>query len=62
MIDFIFHLAARHGDHRRGHAADPRRLPDRPRIKVAGPNEAYIITGRKGSPVKNPETGEVSTT
>jgi flotillin len=31
------------------------------RIKVAGPNEAYIITGRKGSPVKNPETGEVST-
>jgi flotillin len=30
------------------------------RIKVAGPNEAYIITGRKGSPVKNPETGEVS--
>lgn len=31
------------------------------RIKVAGPNEAYIITGRKGSPVKNPETGEIST-
>jgi flotillin len=30
------------------------------RIKVAGPNEAYIITGRKGSPVRNPETGEVS--
>lgn len=30
------------------------------RIKVAGPNEAYIITGRKGSPVKNPETGEIS--
>ncbi|MTV24221.1 flotillin family protein [Nitriliruptoraceae bacterium ZYF776] len=30
------------------------------RIKVAGPNEAFIITGRKGSPVKNPETGEVS--
>ncbi len=30
------------------------------RIKVAGPNEAYIITGRKGAPVKNPETGEVS--
>jgi flotillin len=30
------------------------------RIKVAGPNEAYIITGRKGSPVKNPETGDVS--
>ena len=31
------------------------------RIKVAGPNEAYIITGRKGKPVKNPETGEIST-
>jgi flotillin len=31
------------------------------RIKVAGPNEAYVITGRKGAPVKNPETGEVST-
>jgi flotillin len=30
------------------------------RIKVAGPNEAYIITGRKGAPVKNPETGDVS--
>lgn len=30
------------------------------RIKVAGPNEAYIITGRKGEPVKNPETGDVS--
>ena len=31
------------------------------RIKVAGPNEAFIITGRKGNPVKNPETGKVST-
>lgn len=31
------------------------------RIKVAGPNEAYLITGRKGRPVTNPETGLVST-
>ena len=31
------------------------------RIKVAGPNEAFIITGRKGQPVRNPETGEIST-
>jgi flotillin len=31
------------------------------RVKVAGPNEAFIITGRKGRPVRNPETGEVST-
>jgi flotillin len=31
------------------------------RVKVAGPNQAYIITGRKGRPVHNPETGEVST-
>lgn len=32
------------------------------RYRVAGPNQAYIITGRKGgSPVRNPETGEVST-
>ena len=31
------------------------------RIKVAGPNEAFIITGRKGKPVTNPETGLVST-
>jgi flotillin len=31
------------------------------RIKVAGPNEAFIITGRKGRPVTNPETGVVST-
>jgi flotillin len=30
------------------------------RIKVAGPNEAFIITGRRGNPVRNPETGEVS--
>jgi flotillin len=31
------------------------------RIMVAGPNEAYIITGRRGQPVKNPETGKIST-
>ncbi|MEZ5230015.1 MAG: flotillin family protein, partial [Acidimicrobiales bacterium] len=31
------------------------------RIKVAGPNEAFIITGRKGKAVTNPETGIVST-
>jgi flotillin len=31
------------------------------RIRVAGPNEAFIITGRKGRPVRNPETGEIST-
>ncbi len=31
------------------------------RIKVAGPNEAFIVTGRKGRPVTNPETGRVST-
>lgn len=31
------------------------------RVKVAGPNQAFIITGRKGRPVKNPETGEIST-
>ncbi|HVM15303.1 MAG TPA: SPFH domain-containing protein [Egibacteraceae bacterium] len=31
------------------------------RVQVGGPNEAFIITGRKGRPVKNPETGEVST-
>lgn len=31
------------------------------RFKVAGPNEAFIITGRKGQPVTNPETGQVST-
>jgi flotillin len=29
------------------------------RFKVAGPNEAFVITGRKGrAPVVNPETGE----
>jgi flotillin len=31
------------------------------RIKVAGPNEAFIVTGRKGKPVTNPETGVMST-
>ena len=32
------------------------------RYKVAGPNEAFIITGRKGKgEVRNPETGEIST-
>ncbi|KQY63895.1 MULTISPECIES: flotillin family protein [unclassified Nocardioides] len=31
------------------------------RYKVAGPNEAFIVTGRKGKAVKNPETGQVST-
>lgn len=31
------------------------------RYKVAGPNEAYIITGRKGQEVRNPETGQIST-
>ncbi len=32
------------------------------RVKVAGPNEAFIITGRKGKgAVRNPETGEIST-
>jgi len=31
------------------------------RVKVAGPNEAFIITGRKGKPVRNTETGTVST-
>ncbi len=31
------------------------------RYKVAGPNEAFIVTGRKGKAVKNPETGEIST-
>lgn len=31
------------------------------RYKVAGPNEAFIVTGRKGNKeVKNPETGEFS--
>ncbi|CAL8976609.1 Inner membrane protein YqiK [Tessaracoccus sp. O5.2] len=31
------------------------------RYKVAKPNEAFIITGRKGKEVRNPETGLVST-
>ena len=32
------------------------------RYKVAGPNESFIITGRKGKgEVRNPETGEIST-
>lgn len=31
------------------------------RYKVAGPNEAFIVTGRKGKEVRNPETGEIST-
>jgi flotillin len=31
------------------------------RIKVAGPNEAFIITGRKGRAVTDPSTGLVST-
>lgn len=31
------------------------------RLKVAGPNEAFIVTGRKGRAVTNPETGLIST-
>ena len=31
------------------------------RYKVAGPNQAFIVTGRKGKAVLNPETGELST-
>lgn len=31
------------------------------RYKVAGPNQAFIVTGRKGKAVINPETGELST-
>ena len=31
------------------------------RFKVAGPNEAFIVTGRKGKAVTNPETGTIST-
>ncbi len=31
------------------------------RYKVAKPNEAFLITGRKGKEVRNPETGLVST-
>ena len=30
------------------------------RFKVAGPNEAFIVTGRKGRAVTNPETGETA--
>jgi flotillin len=31
------------------------------RYRVAGPNEAFIVTGRKGKAVRNIETGQVST-
>jgi regulator of protease activity HflC (stomatin/prohibitin superfamily) len=31
------------------------------RYKVAGPNEAFIVTGRKGKEIRNAETGAVST-
>ena len=31
------------------------------RYKVAGPDQAFIITGRKGREVRNPETGQIST-
>lgn len=31
------------------------------RYKVAGPNEAFIVTGRKGKAIRNVETGAVST-
>ena len=31
------------------------------RYRVAGPNEAFIVTGRRGQAVRNPETGQVST-
>lgn len=31
------------------------------RLKVAGPNQAFIVTGRKGRAVTNPETGAIST-
>ena len=30
------------------------------RYKVAGPNQAFIVTGRKGKAVLNPETGATS--
>ena len=50
----------------------PRRRPRRPRslllvllvtsrYKVAGPNQAFIVTGRKGKAVLNPETGALTT-
>src|SRR3712207_5754807 len=31
------------------------------RYKVAGPNEAFIVTGRRGKEVRNLETGQIST-
>ncbi|KAA1415508.1 flotillin family protein [Nocardioides humilatus] len=31
------------------------------RYKVAGPNQAFIVTGRKGKAVLNPESGELTT-
>jgi flotillin len=31
------------------------------RYKVAGPNEAFIVTGRKGKAIRDAETGQVST-
>ncbi|KAA1427949.1 flotillin family protein [Nocardioides antri] len=31
------------------------------RYKVAGPNQAFIVTGRKGKAVINPETGQLTT-
>ncbi len=31
------------------------------RYKVAGPNQAFVVTGRKGKAVLNPETGQLST-
>jgi flotillin len=31
------------------------------RYKVAGPNEAFIVTGKKGKEIRNAQTGEVST-
>ena len=31
------------------------------RYKVAGPNQAFIVTGRKGKAVLNPETGALTT-
>ena len=31
------------------------------RFRVAGPNEAFIVTGQKGRAVTNPETGSIST-
>ncbi len=31
------------------------------RYKVAGPNEAFIVTGRKGKEIRNAETGVIST-